>query len=54
MEKNTFQSHAVDGLQVWNSNTNSKKIWMNLPLTNTQNQLAVDTNEVAYLHLYLH
>ena len=45
--ENTFQSHAVDGLQVCSSNAKSKKIWLNLPTTYTQNQLPVDTNEVA-------
>ena len=45
--ENTFQSHAVHGQQVCNSNTKSKKIWVNLPTTYTQNQLPVDTNEVA-------
>ena len=45
--ENTFQSHAVDSLQVCNSNTKSKKIWLNLPITYTQNQLPVNTNEVA-------
>ena len=43
----SFQSRAVDGLQVCNSNTKSKKIWPNLPTTYTQNQLPVDTNEVG-------
>ena len=47
--ENTFQSHAVDGLQVCSSNAKSKKIWLNLPTTYTQNQLPVDTNEVATL-----
>ena len=41
--ENTFQPHAVDDLQVYNSNTKSKKIWLNLPATYTQNQLLVDT-----------
>ena len=45
--ENTFQSHAADGLQFCSSNTNSKKIWLNLPTTYTQNQLPVATNEVA-------
>ena len=45
--ENTFQSHAVDGLQVCSSNTKSKKIWQNLPTTYTQNQLPLDKNEVA-------
>ena len=45
--ENKFQSHAVDGLQVCSSNAKSKKIWLNLPTTYTQNQLPVDTNEVA-------
>ena len=45
--ENTFQSHAVDGLQVCNSNTKSKKVWLNIPTTYTQNQLPVDTNEVG-------
>ena len=45
--ENTFQSHAVDGLQVCSSNAKSKEIWLNLPTTYTQNQLLVDTNEVA-------
>ena len=44
--ENNFQLHAVDGLQVCNSNTKSKKIWLNLP-TYIQNQLPVDKNEVA-------
>ena len=38
----TFWLHAVDGLQVYNSNTKSKKIWLNLPATYTQNHLLVD------------
>ena len=45
--ENTFQSHAVDCLQVCSSNAKSKEIWLNLPTTYTQNQLPVDTNEVA-------
>ena len=45
--ENTFQSHAVDVRQVCNSNTKSKKIWLNLPTRYTQNQLPADTNEVA-------
>ena len=44
---NTFQSHAIDGLQVCNFNTKSKKIWPNIPTTYTQNQLLVGINEVA-------
>ena len=43
----TFQSHAIDGLQVCNFNTKSKKIWPNIPTTYTQNQLLVGINEVA-------
>ena len=39
--ENTFQSHAIDGLQVCNFNTKSKKIWPNIPTTYTQNQLLV-------------
>ena len=45
--ENTFQSHAVDGLQICSSNAESKKILLNLPTTYTQYQLPVDTNEVA-------
>ena len=45
--ENTFQSHVVDGQHIRNSNTNPKKIWLNLPATYTQNQLPVGTNEVA-------
>ena len=45
--ENTFQLHQVDGLQVCNSNTKSKKIWLNFRTTYTQNQLKIDTNEVA-------
>ena len=47
--ENSFQSHAFDGLQVCSSNTKSKKIWLILPTTYTQNQFPVDTNEVATL-----
>ena len=43
--ENTFQLHAIDGLQVCNSNTKSKKIWLNLPTTYTQNQPPVDTSD---------
>ena len=43
--ENTFQSNVNDGLQVSSPYAKSKKIWLNLPTTYTQNQLPVDTNK---------
>ena len=45
--ENTFQSHAVDGLQVFSTSAKFKKVWLSHSTTYTQNQLPVDTNEVA-------
>ena len=46
-DENTFQLHAIDGLQVRNFTTKSKNIWLNLPTTYPQNQLPADTNKVV-------
>ena len=46
MEKTPFSCIQLM-LQVFNSNTKSKKIWLNLPTTYTQNQLPIDANKVA-------
>ena len=39
--------HAVDGIQVCNPDTKSKKKGLILPTIYTQNQLPIDTSEVA-------